>query len=132
VEQKVDRETAEREFEKFVEAMDLDVDKDGMDDEDRKAFDNAKRKFIRAVMRGRLSLNENGEPVVQPTDGEPITFHEPRGDTFMATDQKKQGHDVAKNIAMMAAMTGEPPKRFANMPNRDLDICTTVQLLFLG
>lgn len=128
-------EVAEAEFQRFVESMDLDVERSGMDADDRSNFDAHKRVFLRAVQRGALVVNEEGEPVYTPTAGddrEPITFHEPRGGDLMSLDQKKAGHDVAKGYGLMAAITGNSAKRFSTMRSRDIKVCSAVLALFLG
>ncbi len=131
---KVAPEVAQQEFERFAEAMDLDLDPKGMDAEDRKSFETAKRRFLTAVEDGRLVVNDTGEPVYTPQKGDtsPITFFEPTGGTMMAMDLKKAGHDVTKGLAAMADMTKQDIKRYHNMSNRDLRVCQAISVLFLG
>jgi len=132
---KVAPEVAESEFDRFVEAMDLEVNKEGMDAEDRQSFDNAKAIFLRAVMAGSLVVNDDGEPVFRPTTvegAEPITFHEPEGANLMAMDTQKRTHDFGKIHHFLAGITRTNPKRFAQMKNRDLKVCHAIAGLFLG
>lgn len=131
---KVAPEVCETYFEQFVEAMDLDVDPVGMDDEDKTSFVNAKRVMIAAMMDGSLVINDDGEPVYTPKKGhtDPITFHEPTGASYMAMDSKKKGHDVGKVYATMADITRCPATRFAKMANRDVKVCQAIIALFLG
>lgn len=133
-ESKITQEVADAEFNRFVEAMDLDVSPDGMDADDRKGFEKAKRTFVNAVLDGSLVVDEKGQPVFKPKleGGGAITFPEPKGSALMAMDQKKKDHVVAKSFATLAEITGEPQGRFALMPNRDLKVCTSVMLLFLA
>lgn len=130
----VSAEVAEAEFERFVEAMDLDVDPKGMDDEDRASFTSAKRRFVAAVQAGRLTVDEKGRPVFTPSMGttDPITFNEPTGASLMAMDQKKRGHEIGKLFAAIADMTGQPVVRFSKMAKRDLNVCIAIGGLFLG
>ena len=131
--QKVDRETAEREFDRFVEAMDLDGDSSEWDEDDRKGYDLQKGKVISAIMSGSLVVNEDGEPVFNPTvDGDALTFSEPTGAALMAMDRKKKAEDMGKLFAMMAAITGVHPGTFAKMKNRDLKVCMAITTLFMG
>jgi hypothetical protein len=125
-------EVAEDEFARFVETMDLDVDPAGWDDEDKKSFVDAKRKIINAMMRGQLVIDDKGQPVFTPVSGEPITFYEPKGSTFMAMDQKKKGHDTAKMFVMMADMTRQNAGRFSSMAGRDIKVCMAIMGLFLA
>lgn len=125
---------AEHEFMRFVEAMDLDVDPTGWDDEDKRSFEEAKRKLVSALRSGKLVIDEHGQPVFTPSQPptDPITFYEPTGATLMAMDQKKKNHDVAKMYAAMADMTRQPMTRFSKMVNRDVKICTAIASLFFG
>lgn len=133
-EQKVATEVAEQEFDRFVEAMDLDVDPAGMDDDDKASFKVAKRRIITGIERGQIVVDEKGQPVFTPSMGNTsaIVFYEPRGASLMASDQKKKGHDVAKMLATLADMTKQPPARFSDMVNRDLKIVLALGNLFLG
>lgn len=132
-EPKVARDVAEAEFQKFAEAMYLDVDPEGLDADDRKGLEAGKRAFVRACMDGLLTVNSNGEPVFTPqTGGDPITFHEPKGAAIMARDSKKTGHDQAKLVATMVAMTDVKEERFKAMPGRDFKTCEAITILFLA
>ena len=131
---KVAREVCEQEFERFLTAMDLDVDRAGMDEDDRKSLASAQRIITRAMESGNLVINEAGEPVYTPQIGDTsaITFHEPMGATYMAMDTKKQGQNVGKLYASMADCTHQPAARFAKMANRDVKVCQAIVGLFLG
>jgi len=128
-------EVAEREFERFVEAMDLDVAQDAMDEEDRKDFSNQKRLFLREVKRGKLSVDEQGQPVFRPSgcaEEQALTFHEPVGANFVEMDRYKESQSVKKTNALLDAMTKTSPKRFASMKNRDYKVCAAIMAFFLG
>ena len=124
----------ELEFERFAKAMDLDVDEDAMDKEDLDAFHNNKRILILAMESENLVVTDIGELMYRPKEGDdsPITFHEPKGGDLMAQDGKKDGHDVAKSFAVMAAMTRQPAKRFSGMVRRDQKVCNAILVLFFG
>lgn len=129
-------EVAQEELERFFEEMDLDTDRSGMDDEDRAGFDQACRTMKRAMQKGKLHINDRGEPVLRPDsvspDGGEITFHEPDGAAYKEMDQRKKGHDIAKMVAVMAAITKQPPKTFYDMKQRDYKVANAVVMLFLG
>jgi hypothetical protein len=126
-------EVLEAEFNRFVEAMDLDVDPKGLDDDDKAALASAKRTVMRDLERGKLVIDADGQPVFTPSDGKgEITFREPNGGAIMAVDQKKQSHGVARQYALIAGLTGENQERFAKMPSRDLKLCNALVVLFLG
>jgi hypothetical protein len=125
-------EVAEQEFVRFVEAMALDLDKEHMDDEDKKQFTAHRREFVRAVQRRQLVLNDQGEPVFTTSGGDALTFHEPKGADLMQSDARKIGHDVKKFYTVMGAMTRTSSLKFEQMPNRDLKVCQAIAILFLA
>lgn len=131
MENKVERKQAELEFDGFVEAMDLDLDTAGMDAEDLTGFNKQKNRIIRAIMRGALSFNEDGEAVYTPqhrksAHSDAITFHERTGASIMAMDGKKKGHDAAKMYAVLAEMCDVHPKTFAGLVGEDVKVCEAI------
>jgi hypothetical protein len=135
-ENKINAEMAELEFERFGDAMDLDFDTSFMDEEDRKGFEQAKRRIVKAIMSGAMTVNEDGCPVFVPQRAEgdvnPITFYEPTGATYMAMDRKKKTEDMGKTMALMADYTKQSTGLFSKMKNADFKICLAVTTLFLG
>lgn len=135
-EQKIATEVAEAEFDRFVEAMDLDVDTSKMGEDDAASFETQKRRIVAALCDGSLVINEDGEPVFTPRTVEvpkgSITFYEPTGASLMASDGKKKDDRVKAMYAVMGAMTRQHPSVFANMKRRELRVCEAVALLFLG
>lgn len=125
---KINRETALLEFDRFSESMDLDLDADQMDAEDLTQFNKQKSKVVRAIEKGCLVINDNGEAVYTPQNkksryDQPITFHERTGASLMAMDGKKKNYDVAKTYAVMGDMCKLPPKVFAGLMGIDVKIC---------
>lgn len=132
---KIAQEVAEQEFSRFVDAMALDVDESGMDEEDLEGFKQQKDKIIKAICDGSLIINDAGEPVFTPTrvkDAEPITFHEPDGAALMAMDRRKSKENIAKLYATMGEITKLPAKTFATMKMADLKVCLAIVTLFLA
>ena len=128
-------EVAVAEFDRFLESMDLVFDRDGMDVEDRKAFDENRRVVLRAILDGRMVIDPKGQPKFTPKSGKvlkPITFYEPTGNTLLATDGRKKGHDIARTHAAMAEMSREAPARFASMAQRDGKVVQALFVLFFG
>lgn len=130
------REVAEAEFDRFAEAMDLDVDTDKLDAEDKTAFEKQKERLIKATMAGHLVYNEDGEPVYTPhhrktKHKEPITFHERSGASMMAMDRTKKNHDMAKTYAIMADITGLHSHTFASMFGVDVKTCEAIFALLM-
>ena len=132
---KIVQEVAEKEFDRFVEAMDLDVSTDGMDQEDKSSLSQQTGLIISAIQSGDLVINDSGEPVYTPKrtkDAPAITFYEPTGASLMAMDRKKKSEDIAKLYATMADMTKVSAKTFATMKMPDLKVCMAITTLFLG
>jgi hypothetical protein len=131
----VAEEVAEQEFIRFVDAMDIDVDPEGMDEEDRKGFVQQKIKIVSAIKSGALVINDNGEPVYTPVrtkDATPITFFEPTGASLMAMDRKKKTEDIGKFYAAMGDITKTSAGVFSKMRMSDLKICMAITTLFLA
>ena len=135
-ENRVVREVALNEFDRFVECMDLDLDTSQMDAEDLTAFNKQKSKILRAIERGALIINDNGEAVFTPsnkrsTHKEPITFHERTGASLMAMDGKKKNHDVAKTYAVLGDMCKLHPNVFAGLVGADVKLCEALFALLM-
>lgn len=134
-EHKIDKATAESEFERFAEVMDIDTDTGEMDDESREGFQQQKSRMIRAMQRGNLIINESGEAVFNPAHSEnpnTVTFKMPTGAALVAMDRKKKTEDMGKMYAAMGEICGVPAKTFAMMAMPDLKVCLAVTSLFLG
>ena len=135
-EQKISKEMAEQEFDRFGELMDLDFDTSFMDEDDRKGFEQSKRRLVRAIMVGSMIIDDEGRPVFTPQragqEVNAITFNEPTGATYMAMDRKKKTEDMGKMMALMADYTKTSAGLFAKMKNADFKVCLAVTTLFLG
>lgn len=132
----IGRDVAEAELERFLQAMDL-VERTSatrLDAEDAKKLADVKENLVSAIMLGRLEIDEEGCPVYKPRlgDTKPIKFHEPTGADLMAMDKLKQTQSIAKQNALLGAISSEGAKRFADMKQRDLNVCSDLLLLFLA
>lgn len=128
----IPKEMAEEEFSRFTEAMRIDMDFEGLDANDRRDKEADRTAFLKAVMRGCLSVDDDGHAVFTPLEGESIEFHKATGAALLAMDKKKSSSDVAKAFAALAAITRKPEITFAKMDMADLKICLAVQSLFLA
>lgn len=136
VEPTVAKEVAEAEFDRFVDAMDLDLDTADMDAEDLTAFNKQKRRILNAMQAGSLLINDKGEAVYAPQNPkskykEAITFHERTGASLMATDGKKKNQDAAKTYAMIADITGLHPGVYAGLVGIDIKVCEALFALLM-
>ncbi len=128
---KIDEQTANAEFERFLEEYELDFDTSSMDEDDLKGFESQKALFVKAVQRGRLVLNEDKQPVYKTSDGIELTFHEPTGANFSSTDATKVKENIRKKNILLGGITKTAPNTFAKMKQRDLKICDALLMLFL-
>jgi hypothetical protein len=134
VEQKknvVAADVAAEEFNRWAEALDLDIAPEGMNEDDRRGFNEQKRLVIRAIEAGRLTINTEGLAVFKPRDKHEgaITFFEPNGAVVI----KGRAQSDAERVAgMVHKMTGEPMSRFEDMPVRDYKVCTAIVTLLLA
>lgn len=132
----IDQETAEAELERWAEAMDLYFEDGNLSDEDRQALHKQKSKLIRALRLGTLVITDEGEARYAPQNKksshqEPIVFHERTGGSLMAIDGKAKNQDVKKMYAMMAELTGLPPKTFAGLVGIDIKTCEAIFVLLM-
>lgn len=136
MEYKLDKETAEQEFNRFAESMDLELDTSDMDSEDLTAFTKQKNRIIKALMVGSLIINDNGEAVYTARNEkskhkDAITFHERTGASLMAMDGKKKNHDVTKTYAILGDMCKVHPKVFAGLVGVDIKLCEAIFALLM-
>jgi hypothetical protein len=125
---KIAPEMAEQEFQRFADSMDLDIDTAKLDAEDLTAFNKNRDRIVRAIVKGHLVVNENGEAVYTPhrpasKHTGPLTFHERTGASLMATDGKKKNADAAKTYAMMGDICRTHPSTFAGLAGTDIKVC---------
>ncbi len=133
---KIAKEVAEAEFDRFADLMDLDVNTEGMSADEKRDFTVQRDRLVRVIQSGALVINGNGEPVYTPQRAEgdvnPITFNEPTGASYLAMDRKKVGEDMGKLFSTMADVTGQSAGLFSKMKNSDLKVCIAIITLFLA
>lgn len=133
---KLDAETAEAEWERFIDENDLFLDPELMDPEEFTAFRKQKNLIIRALVDGHLVIDEEGRPTYTPQNPksrthDPITFNERTGATVMSGDNKKPQQVAARGYAAMADMTGQPAKVFAGLVGRDIKTCEALFIFLM-
>lgn len=132
---KVSKDVATKEFERWAEAWDIDIDREYMDDEDKSTFDNLRSRIERNIMRGRLVVSKDGEQIVQNLHKggpRPITYSMPKGAAWLTMDQHKERQSMHKVFGYLAAMAGEPIRYFSNLDGPDVKVAQDIGLLFLG
>lgn len=129
------REVAEAEFDKFCDDMDIDRNVDKMNEKDAEGFNENKEIIIKAMVTGRLVLNDDSEPVYTPVRtgvSNPLTFREPSGVDLMAMDRKKSGEDVGKMYALMDSMTKSVPGTCSKLRGIDRKVAQAITVLFMA
>lgn len=134
--EKIVKEMAEAEFDRFIECMDLYFDTAEMDADDLTGFNKNKSRLVRAIQNASLVINDNGEAVFTPKNPkskhqEPIVFHERSGVSLSAMDGKRKNHDVAKTYAVMGEMCKVHPKVFAGLVGNDIKVCESLFILLM-
>lgn len=137
--EKVSLEVAQNEFERWAEAMDLDIDPSGMDEEDKKGFELAKGKLIRALGNGSLVITDSGEAVFTPQrpgsnwgDNPPLTFHERSGADMMGMDGKKDTQQYKKMFSALGGICKVSPSTFSKLTGSDLAVCESIFVLLMA
>jgi hypothetical protein len=133
----VARAVAEEEFDRWTEAMGLDLDLADMDEDDRKGLAVERGRIVRALQRSHAVVNDEGELVFTPQrrksrHKDPITFREQTGATLIATDRHKEGKNVAKLYAVLGDVCEVEQKVFAGLASSDAAFCRAVAQVFLG
>jgi len=128
---KVATDVAQQEFERWAEVFEIDITTNDLDDEELKAFEAFKSKFIKRVESGALTVDEDGVIEFTPRGDseEPLKFDEPTGSLLSA--RQKNDTDIQAARRVLAAWAGVSPKRFADMKLRDFNFCSEL-LAFFG
>ena len=117
------RELAQEDFNRFMEMWDIDTDRDFMDADTVKNFDEIERQVIREIMRGRFIVRDD-DAVFKLKEGSfdnlsEVTLTAPRFGALVKTDQHKAGQDIKKMNELISALTGQPPATIAKLTFAD-------------
>ena len=135
--EKIVKDVAVQEFERFLECMGIDGDTKEFDSDDLNNFNIHKNRIVKSIQLGHLIINDNGEAeyttqrVVAGKDPIKVLFYEPDGSVLLSTDKKKQSQTVGKMYQAMAHITKLPPGIFSQMKMADIKICVSITTLFL-
>jgi hypothetical protein len=134
LEYKIDKETAELEFTCICEMWEIDCEIDDMDEEDRKSFEEQKRKIIYAIRRGRLTVDDEivytlAYPEANCTT---VTIKRPKGQALMSTDRCKDKENFKRTYSILASMTGREVSFFSRLDGIDLKVLMAFFALFFG
>lgn len=128
---KVDIQTAENEFVRWATEWSIATDTNDMNKEDAESFDVQKKRVVKAIQQGKLTVSETGDAITLDSDKGAITFKEPTGAAYLAMDQHK-GKDMGAMFGFMGAMSGNPAKMFASVRGSDLKLAQAITALFLA
>ena len=129
----VDRETAERDFDRYAEMNDIDLDLEGLDENDKIDTQNQIQIIIKAIMRGQCRINEDGSATYTTKNGKELTFSDPGAPAWTAMDKKKEHRLFSKMCAGLAVMTKTSEATFTGMKSSlDIKFCQAIYTLFLA
>jgi len=127
---KLDLETAENEFDRFCENQRIDIDVDELEPDDLKAYEQHKRKIIKAIRKGLLVINDENQAVLT-TDVHTFVFKQPKGSALLAMDRAKKGEDMKSMYNLMADICQCAPAFFSKIDGVDVNVCLAITTLFL-
>lgn len=128
---KIAREVAEQEFEKWCEAMDVEID--GLTTEEIEGMAPHRRIIVNAISKGAATVDEAGKlsykthRTAEPQD---YTFGEISGATLVSMEKANLGH--ARIFVVLSEITGRPAGEFRKMTGRDLSLMESVFILLMG
>ena len=131
---KVSKEIAEADFERFAARARLRLDRIN-DSDTRRDVANEREQFIEEVMDGRIVVDEEGWPTVY-TESEILPelkfTNRPKVTALRAMDKAKPGNENAKMLAMMADTLRIPSAKFNSLDLIDFQNVSLVFSFFLG
>lgn len=128
------REVAEKELERIIEFWEIDPEGE--------IWENAKKRFLFALQRGRVSFDEEQSTLklqlVRPietekqTDGliDSLVFHEPDAADLKCMDKYKENETMAKTLHLGSRMCGQPVGIVERMASRDVSTMGAIASLF--
>jgi hypothetical protein len=125
----------EQEFYNWCDANEIDRDESAMDDDDRKAFQKIKGRFVKAVNAKRLVVD--GTKAIYTVShfseaaGEAITISRPRGKDFIAMDGFKDTQQMQKFNAFISSIAGKEKSYVARLDVLDRQFLQDIGTLFL-
>lgn len=129
-------EVAEAEFERFIDAWEIDADVDTMSLEDAKSFEQQKRKIIIQLKRGRARVTENGDilyelkkPVGRVSE---ITLTYGHGASYWDMDKARGEKYIAKLNHYICDAIGQANSVLLKMSSIDVKFIYGVYGLFLN
>ncbi len=108
-------EVALEEFERLAAAADVDVDFDGLNEEETEDLQETVDAFTSAIESGRISVDSDGRPVLEVAAGEPITFRVPLGADLLILASATEAKRVEALVRFACAITGQSGARIGKL-----------------
>jgi hypothetical protein len=135
---KIDRQVAEEDFERWADINGLLLSYDGMDTNELAENTKYRELIIRSIVDGSSIIHDDGTaeftPRVSPNKN-PITFHHGAFEHLLVTDKRKEHQLAGKVVTSMASLTRQPPSRFSSekqMWKADYNVCEAYYSLLMG
>ena len=136
---KISKETANRDFESWADALGIEYDTDGMNAEEKADFERIKAPIIKAIVDGRCVVDGNSLEYTIKTcaaaeglAGRNVKIGAPSGAIYSGMDGYKETQNVHRLNGAMSAMTGLDVGIFPKLDLRDYSFFKAVVQLFLS
>jgi hypothetical protein len=133
--EKASKSFEEEEFIRYCEANNLDYNEEDMDEDDRKGFQQIKKRFIKAVKEKRLVVDGTNllytVSKYSPQAGEELVVRRPIGRDFMAMDGFKENQRMQQLNGFIASICGQEKSFIARLDVSDQQFLRDVGTLFL-
>lgn len=135
--EKIDKETASADFQRFASDWHLDIDESEMDEDDKRDFLTLKKRIMRAIQDGNLIYNSDEtftfyyyKPTVDTEDGRVTKITRPNPGNYLAMDNYKTDQTSHKTSAVIAKMINMQPA-FVNNKIDGIDYKILISILTL-
>jgi len=135
---KIDKETAENEFNSFCDNNEIEHDESAMNDDEKTSFNAIKKRFVKACMDGRVEVDGTSLKYTiskfapEGFRGDVLTLKRPGGHAFSAMDGYSDTKSIARQTAFMSAMAGREIKYFSKIDGSDWKFIQDISTLFLS
>ena len=136
---KISKETANRDFESWADALGIEYDMDGMNTEEKSDFERLKAPIIKAIVDGRCVVDGNSIEytikncaAAEGLVGRNVKIGAPSGAIYSGMDGYKETQNVRRLNGAMSAMTGLDVGIFPKLDLRDYSFFKAVVQLFLS
>lgn len=134
VEYVVDRETAKKDFTRWLRVNRLRIARPNMDKNDRSDYMETKEVIIQEIMEGRIVIDTRGHLVFTPGDWnhDPLVFYRLKAGDMHVIDKKREHEDMAKGVGALAAITKTSEPIINDLDANDFILASGVMSLFLA